>query len=141
MIRGIPGGRAPIADIAREAYFVLCKAVGLLLYGSRATPLFATFLGSSVVEHSTVNRMAAGSNPARGANQVRRFSHLRRIHAAPLVAPAWATCERDYKTRPSPAQCAYEDSGARGASVSVDEKQFVICEFRGNIRTLVRSSA
>jgi hypothetical protein len=26
------------------------------------------FLGSSAVEHSTVNRMVAGSNPARGAN-------------------------------------------------------------------------
>jgi hypothetical protein len=30
--------------------------------------LFASFLGSSAVEHSTVNRMVAGSNPARGAN-------------------------------------------------------------------------
>jgi hypothetical protein len=30
------------------------------------------FLGSSAVEHSTVNRMVAGSNPARGANS----SHL-----------------------------------------------------------------
>src|SRR5215211_413711 len=30
------------------------------------------FLGSSAVEHSTVNRMVAGSNPARGA--IDRFS-------------------------------------------------------------------
>jgi hypothetical protein len=29
--------------------------------------LFRLFLGSSAVEHSTVNRMVAGSNPARGA--------------------------------------------------------------------------
>jgi hypothetical protein len=30
--------------------------------------LFRLFLGSSAVEHSTVNRMVAGSNPARGAS-------------------------------------------------------------------------
>jgi hypothetical protein len=30
---------------------------------------FALFLGSSAVEHSTVNRMVAGSNPARGAKK------------------------------------------------------------------------
>ena len=29
------------------------------------------FLGSSAVEHSTVNRMVAGSNPARGASKFR----------------------------------------------------------------------
>ena len=32
------------------------------------TDCVASFPGSSVVEHSTVNRMVAGSNPARGAN-------------------------------------------------------------------------
>jgi hypothetical protein len=68
-----------IDDIAERPHFVLCKRAGLLLYGSRAPPWFAVFLGSSVVEHSTVNRMAAGSNPARGAIQVRQFSQLRRI--------------------------------------------------------------
>src|SRR5690242_2876858 len=55
-----------------EAHFVLCKPAEHLLYGSRATPWFARFLGSSVVEHSTVNRMAAGSNPARGASSIVR---------------------------------------------------------------------
>ena len=30
---------------------------------------FRLFLGSSAVEHSTVNRMVAGSNPARGAKE------------------------------------------------------------------------
>jgi hypothetical protein len=29
------------------------------------------FLGSSAVEHSTVNRMVAGSNPARGAKEIK----------------------------------------------------------------------
>jgi hypothetical protein len=38
-----------------------------LLYAARGERLFRLFLGSSAVEHSTVNRMVAGSNPARGA--------------------------------------------------------------------------
>jgi hypothetical protein len=38
-----------------------------LLYAARRELGFALFLGSSAVEHSTVNRMVAGSNPARGA--------------------------------------------------------------------------
>jgi hypothetical protein len=38
-----------------------------LLYAARRERLFRLFLGSSAVEHSTVNRMVAGSNPARGA--------------------------------------------------------------------------
>jgi hypothetical protein len=37
-----------------------------LLYAARRDT-FRLFLGSSAVEHSTVNRMVAGSNPARGA--------------------------------------------------------------------------
>jgi hypothetical protein len=36
--------------------------------------LFRLFLGSSAVEHSTVNRMVAGSNPARGAKTFRGFA-------------------------------------------------------------------
>lgn len=38
-----------------------------LLYAARSRTLCRLFLGSSAVEHSTVNRMVAGSNPARGA--------------------------------------------------------------------------
>src|ERR1700736_6768619 len=34
---------------------------------SRSRNTVSLFLGSSAVEHSTVNRMVAGSNPARGA--------------------------------------------------------------------------
>jgi hypothetical protein len=45
-----------------------------LLYAARREPGFALFLGSSAVEHSTVNRMVAGSNPARGANQIKRLA-------------------------------------------------------------------
>ena len=32
-------------------------------------------LGSSALEHSTVNRMVAGSNPARGANDLNSLPH------------------------------------------------------------------
>jgi hypothetical protein len=52
----------------RAAYFPLCKAPGLCYTQPVAKPVgFRLFLGSSAVEHSTVNRMVAGSNPARGA--------------------------------------------------------------------------
>src|SRR5947207_12408395 len=40
---------------------------GFVIRSASRTP-FRLFLGSSAVEHSTVNRMVAGSNPARGAN-------------------------------------------------------------------------
>src|ERR1700688_2724730 len=46
-----------------------------LLYAARREPGFALFLGSSAVEHSTVNRMVAGSNPARGASQINRLAN------------------------------------------------------------------
>ena len=55
----------------RAAYFALCKS-RRLCYTLRARELLCRlFLGSSAVEHSTVNRMVAGSNPARGANHDR----------------------------------------------------------------------
>src|SRR5690349_20588492 len=51
----------------RDPHLVLCKP-GRLCYTLPAREhLFRLFLGSSAVEHSTVNRMVAGSNPARGA--------------------------------------------------------------------------
>jgi hypothetical protein len=39
---------------------------------------FRLFLGSSAVEHSTVNRMVAGSNPARGAKQIKHLAQILR---------------------------------------------------------------
>ena len=38
-----------------------------LLYAAPSRTLCRPFLGSSAVEHSTVNRMVAGSNPVAGA--------------------------------------------------------------------------
>jgi hypothetical protein len=51
----------------RDSEFVLCKRKRLCYTQPRANDGFALFLGSSAVEHPTVNRMVAGSNPARGA--------------------------------------------------------------------------
>ena len=49
-----------------------------LLYAATSEQLYRSFLGSSAVEHPTVNRMVAGSNPARGANEIK---HLIRFSA------------------------------------------------------------
>src|ERR1700691_4456844 len=50
------------------------QASEALLYAPRRGLGFTLFLGSSAVEHSTVNRMVAGSNPARGASQNQALS-------------------------------------------------------------------
>jgi hypothetical protein len=52
---------------------------GALLYAARRERLFRLFLGSSAVEHSTVNRMVAGSNPARGANKINHLAEKPRF--------------------------------------------------------------
>ena len=48
-------------------HFVLCKPKRLCYTQRAREHVCRLFLGSSAVEHSTVNRMVAGSNPARGA--------------------------------------------------------------------------
>src|SRR6267143_6035808 len=53
---------------SQSGLFPALQGSGALLYAARREPMgVALFLGSSAVEHSTVNRMVAGSNPARGA--------------------------------------------------------------------------
>jgi len=59
-------GPASSQSAARD--LVLCKPERLCYTLPAREPLFRLFLGSSAVEHSTVNRMVAGSNPARGAS-------------------------------------------------------------------------
>jgi hypothetical protein len=67
----------PCRGRAGAAHFPLCKARGLCYTLARREPLrFRLFLGSSAVEHSTVNRMVAGSNPARGANEFNSLAEL-----------------------------------------------------------------
>src|SRR5262245_26299933 len=60
----------------RRLRFGPLQARKALLYAPRSRTFVLLFLGSSAVEHSTVNRMVAGSNPARGA---KRFQLLSRI--------------------------------------------------------------
>jgi hypothetical protein len=54
-------------NLGRSPHFVLCKSKRLCYTLRAREVLYRVFLGSSAVEHSTVNRMVAGSNPARGA--------------------------------------------------------------------------
>src|SRR6266852_7345658 len=71
--KSLPQGEfCPVPCRVTAAYFVLCKARGLC-YTLPVANRFRLFLGSSAVEHSTVNRMVAGSNPARGANKTKYF--------------------------------------------------------------------
>src|SRR5436305_9038939 len=49
--------------------FPALQALTALLYAGACEDCFALFPGSSVVEQPAVNRLVAGSNPARGANK------------------------------------------------------------------------
>jgi hypothetical protein len=87
---------------------VLCKPERLCYTLPAREPLFRLFLGSSAVEHSTVNRMVAGSNPARGAklNQLLRekSGHLSgavflRAHARGIFGSNIPDCKKDLSSR------------------------------------------
>src|SRR6516162_10274241 len=64
-----------------DGHLVLCKPKMLCYTLAACEHLCRLFLGSSAVEHPTVNRMVAGSNPARGANQIK---HLARSGQLPF---------------------------------------------------------
>ena len=68
-------GARRISRFASRRGFVIRSAFG--------EDCLASFLGSSAVEHSTVNRMVAGSNPARGANTT---EHNQAFNAIPESA-------------------------------------------------------
>jgi hypothetical protein len=72
------GGFRPHLTRRCKGAFGPLQRVEALLYAPPFANHVRLFLGSSAVEHSTVNRMVAGSNPARGANE---FSWLVKIHA------------------------------------------------------------
>src|SRR6476620_6200568 len=74
---GLPRQAPPRAlELASDCRANSMKDFGIWTFASRSgfvircprERLFRLFLGSSAVEHSTVNRMVVGSNPARGAN-------------------------------------------------------------------------
>jgi hypothetical protein len=69
------GGFRPHLTRRCKGAFGPLQRVEALLYAPPFANHVRLFLGSSAVEHSTVNRMVAGSNPARGANE---FNHLLR---------------------------------------------------------------
>ena len=54
-------------DAAPDRSISALQASEALLYAARCEDCFALFPGSSVVEQPAVNRLVAGSNPARGA--------------------------------------------------------------------------
>src|SRR5205823_6434615 len=57
----------PLLDTVLELPISSFASLGGFVIRSPSRTPFRLFLGSSAVEHSTVNRMVAGSNPARGA--------------------------------------------------------------------------
>jgi hypothetical protein len=63
--------RPSIDATENPAIWCFASPGGFVIRSGLANDRFALFLGSSAVEHSTVNRMVAGSNPARGANTIK----------------------------------------------------------------------
>jgi hypothetical protein len=59
-----------LEDLAKIALFGPLQALEALLYAPPSEQMLRLFLGSSAVEHSTVNRMVPGSNPGRGASKI-----------------------------------------------------------------------
>jgi hypothetical protein len=69
----------PGLTLRRTSLFPALQASEALLYAARCEDCFALFPGSSVVEQPAVNRLVAGSNPARGANAFKHFSVIRPV--------------------------------------------------------------
>lgn len=68
--------------------------------------MLRVFPGSSVVEHSTVNRMVAGSNPARGAIFQRKVADFvvlfkRSKQPSPPSLPAFGSSPPRFRGKPS----------------------------------------
>src|SRR6202158_996478 len=64
------------------------QAEKALLYAAAREHVCRLFLGSSAVEHSTVNRMVAGSNPARGASIFQMLQDCSALFARAVYASA-----------------------------------------------------
>src|SRR5437016_14055890 len=62
----------PFLDALRKMTNSSFASASGFVIRSRARTSVRPFLGSSAVEHPTVNRMVAGSNPARGARSEER---------------------------------------------------------------------
>jgi hypothetical protein len=65
-----------LAVQAENPLFRSMQAGEALLYAPGSRTRFRLILGSSAVEHPTVNRMVAGSNPARGAKEINQLGEF-----------------------------------------------------------------
>ena len=68
------------------------QAEEALLYAAARELVYRLFLGSSAVEHPTVNRMVAGSNPARGAIGVDTISPVTSTRMLPIADNCFMAC-------------------------------------------------
>src|SRR5438874_1040471 len=82
----------PLLDTEPELPISSFASLGGFVIRSPSRTPFRLFLGSSAVEHSTVNRMVAGSNPARGASQIKHLSQKR--HFRPKPSCLHCVCKR-----------------------------------------------
>ena len=97
---------------AGAAHFVLCKARRLCYTLPVANPRFRLFLGSSAVEHSTVNRMVAGSNPARGAKQTNHLAQKSESRKVAVSGREWPLGRLSTKPFSSPDEDVLKQTGA-----------------------------
>src|SRR6266404_9982582 len=80
----------PLLDTVPELPISSFASLGGFVIRSPSRTPFRLFLGSSAVEHSTVNRMVAGSNPARGASKINHLSQNSQIVRKPCVGTVLA---------------------------------------------------
>ena len=74
-VRWPSAGRMSLdAAISKPHSQAAFKAGAALLYATALARAAAIFPGSSVVEQPAVNRLVAGSNPARGAKQIKQLA-------------------------------------------------------------------
>jgi hypothetical protein len=75
----------PLLDTVPQRPISSFASLGGFVIRSPSRSPFRLFLGSSAVEHSTVNRMVAGSNPARGARDHSKINDISLGGAAPTL--------------------------------------------------------
>src|SRR5882724_12604862 len=111
--RGFPSPTEACADRVISAY---ASARRFVIRCPAREHLCRLFLGSSAVEHSTVNRMVAGSNPARGASKFKHLVDFRRTAKRTVAVCLHVNCLAGRKR-------LRED----GARMSADEDGVIAC--------------
>ena len=67
----------PSRDLVKAGFHAFAKRLGFVMRPLALAP--GLFPGSSVVEQPAVNRLVAGSNPARGAKQIKVLAAKNRV--------------------------------------------------------------